>query len=495
MGTTQARTSGTPPTTVKARASDDANLFLRSTSSNSLRRRLATSNVSLGAGPGSSGAHARSRPYSIAAEPAQDSHIAASSCTSDVKLVRHRRSSSSGLGLKKAGSVIAEEGSSSPSKPISSLDRPAVDSYFSPDAPALTSVPLPPSSTSAGSRLRSDSHASAMSTATTASGSTVRQNGSPSVDKDSPQAHLFASSASATRQRADSYENRPGQRHYSSDTQLRRDHRRRREALQRRLLDSAITLELVPPSGSGDEATGVGVGEKGRQRGNSTATTKPTNGIRDAMIRSESSSSIKGKGLSPFGAEFSSTSSSPRRPLGRGRTYSLPLMSPNNRRATPAPSSPDATFFVSEPCHGTMHPTFPVQRASFLLPIPGGGSGDASKSDGLLNNCDMDVDDWAGLRQDHIRVKVWVRQRVSDNFENARSHQQVPVDGYASKQEPWKLLLEWDVQFGGLVSLGRDVSTSPPSEIGFSSNLSSSCILSSSPLPRSPAHDISTLAA
>lgn len=82
-----------------------------------------------------------------------------------------------------------------------------------------------------------------------------------------------------------------------------------------------------------------------------------------------------------------------------------------------------------------MHPTFAFERDKFLV-------GD-----------DEDPMRWCGLREGRVLVRVWTR--ASEGKDGKGKEKATSEDGLGGD---WKLLVEWDVAFDGLVSLGRDVS-------------------------------------
>lgn len=177
-----------------------------------------------------------------------------------------------------------------------------------------------------------------------------------------------------------------GRMSYTSEAQLAKEKERRAETLRRRLVDSFVTLAVVPPSPPGE-------GETGRKRVGS------------------GSSMGKGKLGGSDGLR------------GRHRTLSSPT------RTSAAPP-----FFVSEPQLKTTHPVFAVDRGSFLVEDP---------------------DEWEGMGQGRVLVGVWTRG-------GERSEGSARGKGKEKEVEPeWKLLVEWDVDFDGLVSLGTEVSCPP----------------------------------
>lgn len=103
---------------------------------------------------------------------------------------------------------------------------------------------------------------------------------------------------------------------------------------------------------------------------------------------------------------------------GRSRTLSTPLLLGAGTRAEEKP------FFVSRPQLSTMHPSFDVDEEDFLVDEPG---------------------EWKGMREGRVLVRVWTREGK---------------DGKGKQKEgDWGMLVEWDVDLSGLVSLGREVSS------------------------------------
>ncbi|BGP42347.1 hypothetical protein JCM10449v2_006352 [Rhodotorula kratochvilovae] len=216
-----------------------------------------------------------------------------------------------------------------------------------------------------------------------------------------------------------------------------KEKQRREDALRRRLVDSFISLELVPL----EEALGADpLEKKGRNRSGSVASTR--------MQRSGSAGSVHG-------------GASPRKGMRR-RTTSSSLLSSSSTlpglasTSTAGPPPPDP-FFVSEPSLASMHAAFPVDPSSFLLPST---SPDSPICSPALPD-DPSTASWPGLRESRLRVKVFARP----------SHALPPSPSASAKGkgkaqqhgdgEDWRMLAEWDVELEGLTSLGRDPTAFP----------------------------------
>lgn len=307
-----------------------------------------------------------------------------------------RRSSSSGAGAALGGgSGIKEEADSvtspstdEPGDPIAFPSQPhshmshslEVSSAFGASHPA----PIAPSA-----RRRSTSRASLASIGTGGSGSTIRA--APARTQSDT-----LSLASVAPKLPTEDPSTAGRVSYTSEAQLAKEKERRVETLRRRLFSTFISLSLVPRSTEVDEVAG-------RRRG--------------------------GSGSSTSRAKLSRTSSSGTPGRARNRTLSTPTAPPPT--ASAAHERPP-TFFVSRPQHKTTHPTFPIDRADFLVERP---------------------EHWTGLAETRVLVSVWTRSPDVVDQSSKGKEKAVEPD--------WKLLVEWDVDFDGLVSLGRDVSALP----------------------------------
>ncbi|KAK4050835.1 hypothetical protein OIV83_003257 [Microbotryomycetes sp. JL201] len=278
---------------------------------------------------------------------------------------------------------------------------------------------------------RDRSH-SRTSVATADSGSTIRPSGDQSIAVALPAGLSTSLEIRENRPRRDALQSGHSsivtndRRAYLSETQSSKDRRRTRDVLKRRLVDSAITIEL-PDS----EATAMSRFEavlSGRKRGlsaasDATSTTTP----RTAFTRSESSSVISLKSGLPLV-----------RP-SRSRTLSTPVHIHPQRtpssRSQPAAASGD-TFFVSDVCHDCLNPTFDIEPRHFVIDQTNGDLFD-----------DSYVQGWSGMRESRIVVKVWARSGC--------------IGRSSGQEEDWRLLTEWDIALDGLVSLGRDALAVP----------------------------------
>lgn len=87
-------------------------------------------------------------------------------------------------------------------------------------------------------------------------------------------------------------------------------------------------------------------------------------------------------------------------------------------------------IFISPPSISKLNPSFEIDPFDFLLP--------PSSSSTIRD----EIEDWIGLREERIRVDVWVRKMA----------------GKEEEEEKWEKLIVWDVEFDGLICLGKDVS-------------------------------------
>ncbi|GAA5858871.1 hypothetical protein JCM8547_007136 [Rhodosporidiobolus lusitaniae] len=235
-----------------------------------------------------------------------------------------------------------------------------------------------------------------------------------------------------------------------------REKQRREEAIRRRLLDSFVSLELVPPGK--DVADGKEARAAGRERGASVVSVPPPS-LSSRMRRSDSASSVL--------SSASGTLGSPRKAM-RWRTASSSLISSNSSSSALASSSssssvgaaPQQPFFVSSPSLSSTHPTFPIDHDEFILPPSASSSG--STSCAPLDATEH-VAAWPGLPENRLRVKVFVRLRKRrDGAEkNSKEKGKEKAEEEDEDREDWRCLIEWDVSLDGLISLGRDPTTFP----------------------------------
>ena len=109
---------------------------------------------------------------------------------------------------------------------------------------------------------------------------------------------------------------------------------------------------------------------------------------------------------------------------GRSRTLSTPLL----LGAATMSRAEEKPFFVSSPQLSTMHPSFDVDKEDFLVDEP---------------------EEWKGMREGRVLVRVWTREGEEGKGK--------------AREGDWGLLVEWDVDLSGLVSLGGEVRRVLPS--------------------------------
>ncbi|GAA5987942.1 hypothetical protein JCM5350_006782 [Sporobolomyces pararoseus] len=366
---------------------------------------------------------------------------------------RPRRSSSAGTLLSRA-QKIKEEGEEAEGEEDGGYSIPSTATHSPqpapiPSASTSNSFPFPfpspseelttstsTSTTDALKRARSTSRASVNSNGTTGSNSTIRQ--APRLPPNPPPHPTTARLPSSTQFAA-------------------REQKRRTEALRRKLLDSFISIELVPPERSvREEETDLTV-SSGRKRGNTIVGTVGGSSRpgRNHIKRSDSSSSI----------------SSLRKGLSRRRTVSSSLVP---TLSTPSRSKQDEEqeeenrrlppFYVSQAAKETVNPCFQIDQSDFLVPSLGN---DTFKGDSTIQFPDDDsVDSWFGLRESRIKVRVFARRRLGEREREEKSNKgkgKVGVNDSPEVDEEagWKVLTEWDVDLSSLVSLGRNPSAFP----------------------------------
>lgn len=302
------------------------------------------------------------------------------------------------------------------------------------------SSPVAPDPADAGpssSRARSASRASV---ASAGSSSTVRQ--APRVPPPAP--------------------HRPSERERDRDRPAsaaqfaQRERQRREEALRRRLVDCFVSLELVPvpvtvpvarEGGSAPARDGQEEVPGGRRRSGSVASA--------LMQRSGSAGSSHGGGPGAGGL------SAPRRGMRRRMTASS-LLSTSASASLPASASAAAAaqtppFFVSPPSRASTHATFLINPAHFLLPREADTDTDTDEAaqGGPALPGDPATASWPGLREGRVRARVFGRpSEVLLGKGKGRARGDEDEDG---RDGGWRLLAEWDVELGGLTSLGRDV--------------------------------------
>ncbi|KAK4699170.1 hypothetical protein P7C70_g7094, partial [Phenoliferia sp. Uapishka_3] len=387
-------------------AADDTDLYFRT------KRRRATSNASLLSSPSSAfGAPGRKNSFDASAN-AQDAGRAdgagpARRRTASTGMTRSSSSGASSL-LSRAPLGINEETDGGVNSPDSSSPLPVEHDSSPSDQYVLSSPEIPVSfipATAASSTTRSRSTSRA-SLASVGSGSTIRAI-PPRLNEESLLATTTSNGNDAL--------SKIGRVSYTSEAQHSKSKARRAETLRRRLVDSFISLSLVSPSTSEDVLPTT------RKRGGTGSSSLS----RARLARSNSA------GTTPF-------------LRARSKTLSNPPSPPNPT------SSPDrlAPFFVSNPRYKNSHPIFDIDVETFLVEDP---------------------EQWSGLAEGRVLVSVWTRSEDVKPFSSSSSDEkgqkregELPQQKEEEEVEGWKLLVEWDVDFGGLVSLGRDSCDFPP---------------------------------
>ncbi|GAA5967976.1 hypothetical protein JCM3765_005564 [Sporobolomyces pararoseus] len=365
---------------------------------------------------------------------------------------RPRRSSSAGTLLSRA-QKIKEEAEEADGEEDGGYSIPSTAAHSPQPAPipsssSSNSFPFPfpspseelttstsTSATDALKRARSTSRASVNSNGTTGSNSTIRQ--APKLPAHPPPHPNTARVPSSTQFAA-------------------REQRRRTEALRRKLLDSFISIELVPPRKVNSEGGTESTTTLARKRGNTVVgavggLSRPGRNIK----RSDSSSSI----------------SSLRKGLSRRRTVSsslVPTLSTSSKFSQEDEEDDQERrlppFFVSKPAKEEVNPCFQIDHSDFLVPS---FSSDEAKEDPKIRFPDDDsVDSWFGLRESRIRIKVFARRRLEEREREQKLKKgkgKAGVNDYQDLDESagWKVLTEWDVDLSSLVSLGRNPSAFP----------------------------------
>ncbi|GAA5842120.1 hypothetical protein JCM9279_002792 [Rhodotorula babjevae] len=341
--------------------------------------------------------------------------------------VRPRRSSSAGTLLAQPSARIDEE---------------------EPPSPSQTDPSSSPASASTSTALRARS-ASRASVASAGSSSTIRQ--APRIPPPAPQQHSERPPPPSAAQFA------------------QREKQRRDEALRRRLVDSFVSLELVPDESSAESqvqaatrADPLEAALAGRRRSGSVASAR--------MQRSGSAGSAQGGGGASSWASSSLALSSPRKAMRRRMTASsllstsasFPTLASTSAASPPRP----APFFVSMPSLASTHASFPVDPFSFLLPLdddhpdrpPAAAAAPALPDDPTTST-------WLGLRESRLRAKVFARPsdalRPSASEGPCTSSRVGKQKAREEDDDEWRLVAEWEVELGGLTSLGRDPTLFP----------------------------------
>ncbi|GAA6021710.1 hypothetical protein JCM10207_008551 [Rhodosporidiobolus poonsookiae] len=310
------------------------------------------------------------------------------------------------------------------------LTRPSTAPITEDDEPVSPSAPPPALPTSVPLRARSASRLSTKSNNSTLSTSTIREAPRlpPSRSKRSPPAS-----------------ERPP--HPSSAHFAAKEKQQRSQLVRRRVLDSFVSLELVPPDAQAEldppPATPASPTlDRRRPRGSSVLS------VSSPLVPASSASSSRMERSNSGSSVASFSLSSPRKAMRRRRTVSSSLIpSTSSLSLNHAPAPPPDPFFVSPLVEQSMNPTFCVDRSHFVLP---------SSSDSALDAED-EVATWPGLRDDRVRAKVFVRMAPHEGESSVKGK------GRATEEDEdgWKCLIEWNVALDGLTSLGRDPTTFP----------------------------------
>ncbi|KAM0753636.1 hypothetical protein T439DRAFT_377803 [Meredithblackwellia eburnea MCA 4105] len=393
-------------------ASDDSELYIRP------RRRRATSNASL------------LSLKSVSASSNASSNVASGSDIAPASRTM-RRSSSGGP----APGVTRILGSVAPDLGIPEVDSPPqLSDTEASQPPSWTTSPLPSASASnpststspstlAAATMSRNRSTSRSSLASAGSGSTIRASVPPRVAEEDPSSHPSPPPlAFASHQKPNTKPSSSGRGGYTSEAQLTKDKERRADTLRRRLLDTLVTISLVPTSWKEDGLDGGNAGSShagssGRHRGGSgSSMVGPSKG---SLVRSDS---IGGRGRNRTLSSASTSTIASSSPLAYSSTNLHPSIS---KEPSPPP------FFVSQPQLRTTHPRFEIDSDSFLIEDP---------------------ENWIGMGEDRILVKVWTRgmEVVKDAKGKGKERQN------EEKLGDWSLLVEWDVDLDGLVNLGRD---------------------------------------
>lgn len=144
--------------------------------------------------------------------------------------------------------------------------------------------------------------------------------------------------------------------------------------------------------------------------------------VRSHLVRSRLTLSL----LQEQGSTAATLSGTPRPPITRTRTISLPIRGESaeaNARSGPAGHMGSATFYISEPHKRSMEPSFPLDF-----------SARATMLGGTAAPCHIHT----------LIARIWV-QTDPESVETG------------SDDSDWKLLLEWEVDLRKLISLGTDV--------------------------------------
>ncbi|GAA6062663.1 hypothetical protein JCM10212_000563 [Sporobolomyces blumeae] len=520
---------------------------------------------------------------------------------------RPKRSASAGTLLSKHHEIREEEGSGPDDEERDSSGLSANLARTSTSTTTTSARQAVSSSDGSVRRHRSTSRASVTSTGTSGSTSTVRQaprlpsvpprerlasndGNDPSTLFSSSSSHANGSARTGRASTTTTTTTTTTTRRLGGTTSSRyakREEKRRRDAVERRVVDSFVSLELLPPrrrattlASVSDPRQAVAMTAGSTSRSSTTwnamplptiesvpagsvdrvdlavasriASTETTTGstrdrirlrrraVSSSYVPSFSGSSFSNRVTKRGGINGARRTDErdragrtrgddegdlcrDREDKGKGREDLDPERE-QRRQTRPRP------FYVSAPARGTMHPSFTVDSAEFFVPDRRTSSSSSSTIDrtditsssasaprpttsldpDLITPGEVDArlggghvrgdlrlrDDpelrfWPGLRHDRIRVKVFARPscppplpppvaaRSNGDEKEGRGGSKVTGDGRDEGDERgWKALVEWDVEMGGLVSLGRDPTkfpSLPPNTILFA--------LSSPPCP------------
>ncbi|GAA6011313.1 hypothetical protein JCM11491_006793 [Sporobolomyces phaffii] len=432
---------------------------------------------------------------------------------------RPRRSSSAGTLLSRA-QKINEEGE--PPDPDESNPTTAVPSPSHPNLVPSTltstsnSFPFPfptrtedVSSDRSTFRARSTSRASVTSTGTITSTSTVRQ---------APRLPAAAASSSSS----SSAPAAPTRRVPLSTEFAKREARRRTEALRRKLVDSFISIELVPTN---DDSVDLPAhpSTSASAAASSSSWTAADKVVRTGRSRSATTTSFGldggggGGGGPPSSARPLKRSDSAssglvalRRPPARRRTVSsnfVPTTVVSSSSVDPPnrarPRDITTPFFVSNPAIEQVNPRFFIDPANFIVPPTPTPTPrlrddqDSSSPPPTRLPDDVEIAAWPGLRESRVRVRVFARKRLEERLRDVRDQERRTRHGKdregtgnrksddVDEETGWRVLTEWDVDLSSLVSLGRDPTlfpSLPPNTLLFTLR-TPSCPFSFSPAP------------
>ncbi|GAA5991634.1 hypothetical protein JCM10908_001064 [Rhodotorula pacifica] len=411
-----------------------------------------------------------------APRPSQDRILLASSTTPASAAAAppaFRRSASAGLLPSSSAACCSRSRSSTitlaAGAGASRIDEeetePTTEAHDSPAAFPSTGA-LPPLT-----RTRSASRASVASSA-----------GSTSTIREAPRVPRDAHSRSAVLLPSEP-ETASSIRGYSTDLPppRRREKQKRRPVLEPRLVDSFVSLELLPPSSSSAldaTASPNTLMTHGRSRSGSARNGNyPAGGGGGApsMSRSGSTGSVHGAS-SQHHHMHNGVGPSPRKGGGRRRAISSALFAPLSRPTTAASAAPDPPdtptspppnpFFVSDVVPPATHASFFLDPEKCVLPALeiGTASDSTTASPAAFPE---EVRNWSGWRESRFKATLWGREdpawarvEVSEGKGKGKVEEEKGKPSLAL-EEGWRVLVEWEVDLAGLTSLGRDPAEFP----------------------------------